>query len=267
MANTASGIAMKLFDSAFSPFARKVHLVLEYKALPFESVDGLVKENHDELRQVNGRVEVPVLVDEGITVVNSSDIVDYLEFRYPEKPVYPATAEGRVKARAWERTSDTFVDSILVDISYWGWANRPDTMPDGLLDAARADLAPIYAALDRDLDGNDFICGDISIADFALFPHIGSVKALDVPFSPQDHPNIARWFSAMCDMPICVADLRRTLDYVTRVGETNVELDRIFWRGDRIEWILAKGYHDWFFGEIEAGRVMWPGPAVPAPIG
>ncbi len=257
---------MKLFDSAFSPFARKVHLVLEYKGLPFESVDGLLKENHDQLREVNGRVEVPVLVDRGLTVVNSSDIVDYLEFRYPEKPVYPATAEGRVKARAWERAADTLIDSILVDISYWGWANRPDSMPDGLLDAARADLAQVYEALDRDLAGNDFVCGDLSIADFALFPQISSVKALDVAFSPDDHPNIARWASAMLSLPLCVDDIRRLREYLSRLDETSVELNRIFWRGDRIEWILAKGYHDWFFGEIEAGRVMWPGLAVPAPI-
>lgn len=38
------------------------------------------------------------------------------------------------------------------------------------------------------------------------------------------------------------------------------------WRGDRIEWLLARGYHDWFFNEIKQGRVLWPGPALPAPI-
>jgi hypothetical protein len=30
------------------------------------------------------------------------------------------------------------------------------------------------------------------------------------------------------------------------------------WRGDRIEWILTRGFHDWFYGEIRAGRVAWP---------
>ena len=34
---------MKLYDSAFSPFARKVRMVLEHKGLEFEAVDGLVK--------------------------------------------------------------------------------------------------------------------------------------------------------------------------------------------------------------------------------
>jgi hypothetical protein len=46
----------------------------------------------------------------------------------------------------------------------------------------------------------------------------------------------------------------------------NIEKKRIFWRGDRIEWILARGFHAWFCKEIDEGRVMWPGPALPASL-
>jgi len=81
---------MKLYDSAFSPFARKVRMVLEHKGLEFEALDGLLHSNHEALKAVNGRVEVPVLVDGDAVVVNSADIVAYLEHRYPAQPVYPA---------------------------------------------------------------------------------------------------------------------------------------------------------------------------------
>ncbi len=50
---------MHLFDSAFSPFARKVRMVLEFKGLEFEVKEGLLKSNHADLKAVNGRVEVP----------------------------------------------------------------------------------------------------------------------------------------------------------------------------------------------------------------
>lgn len=43
------------------------------------------------------------------------------------------------------------------------------------------------------------------------------------------------------------------------------ERRKIFWRGDRIEWMLARGFHDWFAGEIAAERVIWPGLGVPGP--
>ena len=41
---------IKLYDSAFSPFARKVRMALEYKGLNYEAVDGLLKSNHQALR-------------------------------------------------------------------------------------------------------------------------------------------------------------------------------------------------------------------------
>ena len=255
---------MKLFDSAFSPFARKVRMVLEHKGLDFEAVDGLLKANHEALKAANGRIEVPALIDGDITVVNSADIVSYLEFRYPANPVYPEAPAARVHARAWERAADSFIDAILIDVSYWKWADREDRMPEGLLDAARADLRRVYDALESELVERAFVSGPLSVADIALFPHIASAKAMEVEFSAQEHPHLASWFKRMRALPICAADLQRAREYVANVKERDVERRRIFWRGDRIEWMLARGFHEWFFNEIEEQRVLWPGLAVPA---
>ena len=161
---------MKLYDSAFSPFARKVRMVLDLKGLDYESIDGLNKANTEELEAVNGRVEVPTLVDGEATVVNSSDIVAYLEHAHSEPSVYPAVPSVRVRVRAWERCADTVVDPILANISYWTWTERPDEMPEGMKDVAQKDLDRVYDALERDLEVHDFVCGNLSIADIALFP-------------------------------------------------------------------------------------------------
>jgi glutathione S-transferase len=254
---------MKLYDSAFSPFARKVRLVLEHKGLACDVVDGLLKANHDALRAVNGRVEVPALVDGDTVVVNSADIVSYLEHRYPQKPVYPADPAVRAQARAWERSADTLIDAVLINVSYWRWADRKDAMPAGLLEAGRKDMDLVYQRLEQDLGGKEFVCGQLSIADLALFPHMSATKAMGVEFARERHPNVARWFRQMRQLPICAADLKRALDYVTRMGQLDVERRRIFWRGDRIEWMLARGFHDWFMREIAEDRVLWPGPALP----
>jgi len=255
-----------LYGNPFSPFARKVRMVLEHKGLAFESIDGLLKSNHEALEAVNGRIEVPVVVDDDITIVNSADIVNYLEFRYPGNPVYPDPLAARVHARAWERTADTFIDAILIDISYWTWSDRPDQMPDGLLRAARSDLRLVYDALDAQLARSEFVSGPLSIADIALFPHLASTKAMDVSFSAQEHPNLARWFKQMRTLPICADDLKRTKDYLVRLKDRDIERRRIFWRGDRIEWMLARGHHEWFLKEINENRVLWPGPTVPEPL-
>jgi glutathione S-transferase len=257
---------MQLFDSAFSPFARKVRMVLEFKGLEFQVKDELLKANHADLKAVNGRGEVPTLVDGDTVVVNSSDIVSYLEHRYPDRPVYPDAPDARVHARAWERTADGFIDPILVDISYWKWAERPDTIPTGLLDAARADLSLVYDSLEAELTDREYVSGPLSIADMALFPHIASARAMEVGYSRDRYPGITSWFARMRSLPICAADLKRTRDFMADMGGDGLEKKKIFWRGDRVEWILARGFHDWFFNEIQAHRVLWPGPALPAPL-
>src|SRR5512134_3532194 len=106
-----------LYDNPFSPFARKVRMVLEHKGLAFDAIDGLTPEGRSALAAVNPRVEVPVLLDGDLVVVNSADIVAYLEHRYPEGPVYPANPAARVAARAWERLADTLLDAITHDLS------------------------------------------------------------------------------------------------------------------------------------------------------
>ena len=179
--------------------------------------------------------------------------------------MYPADAATRVRARAWERCADSAIDPILVDISYWMWAERDDEIPAGLKEAAQQDLNEIYDALERDLADVDYLCGDFSIADIALFPHISAVRLLDVSYDSAMHPRLAAWFKRMRGHQICAADLDRIRDYLGAIVDSNIERTKIFWRGDRIEWILARGYHDWFANEIEAGRVMWPGLGVPGP--
>lgn len=254
-----------LYDNAISPFARKVRMVLDWKGLAYDVVDGLDKRNHDKLAAVNGRVEVPTLVDGDITVINSADIVAYLEHKYPAKPVYPADAAQRVRARAWERCADTVVDSILVNLSYWILNIRPDTVPAGLKEKAQADLDQVYAAIERDLAGREFLCGALSIADLALFPHLVSVKLLRVPYSREAHPKLAAWMERLRGLEFAKGDLARARAFTGNIEKQNIERVKIFWRGDRIEWMLASGQHKWLMNEIEAGRAIWPGLGLPAP--
>lgn len=254
---------LKLFTNPFSPFARKVHLVLEHKGLEFETADALRRSEQHVLRAVNGRMEVPVLEHDDVLVVNSSDIIAYLERAFPARPVYPADHATYVKARAWERCSDSVVDAILIDISYWVWAIRDDTMPAGLLEAARRDMAVVYEALERALGPDDWICGDLSVADFALFPQLSATKMLGVPFDGALYPRLLDWYKRCRSTPAFEGDLIRLKSYFANPGELDVEREKIFWRGDRIEWMLANGQHEWLVREIEEDRVIWPGLAVP----
>lgn len=250
---------MRVFGSPFSPFARKVCLVLEHKGLTYEYIDGATPAAHDELARVSPRREVPVLDDDGLIVVNSSDIVAHLDYVYPEHAVLPKDPALRVEARMWERLADTTVDAILVDISLWGWAKRPDKMPEGMLEAARRDLDGIYARLEAALDGSEFLVGDtLSIADLAFFPHLSATAPLRVPIDGERFPRLSGWLERMFASPLTQGDIERLREYMPNREARGLEMNRIAWRGDRIEWVLARGFHEWLVGEIEAERVIWP---------
>jgi glutathione S-transferase len=261
------GAMITLYDNAFSPFARKVRLALVWKGIAHEVVDGLALVNRDGLAAVNGRVEVPALDHDGLIVVGSADIVAYLERVWPDRGLYPAERAAWVHARAWERCADTLIDPILTNVSYWRWAVREDCLPEGVLEAAQRELAMVYAALERDLAESDFVSGAVpSVADVALFPHLTATRAIGVGYDAARFPRLHAWLKRLRAMEVFADDLRRTAAFMAGIADSDrYERRKIFWRGDRIEWMLAHGQHGWLMEEIVAGRVLWPGPGIPAP--
>lgn len=256
---------LELFDNAFSPFARKVRMALTYKELDYRSIDGLALDRRDELLRFNPRGEVPVLVDGDVSVIGSADIVSYLDDLKPASPLLPSTLPERVLARRWHHVADTTLDAVVHDISLWHWPThrRSDAPPDKLILDGMQDALSILREADSQLD-ESFICGAMSIADLALFPHVSALKLLGFDLTPL--PKLAAWFSRMRAVP-CV---KRDLDHLKAQAAAAFsqpthayEATRIVWRGDRIEWLFAHGHLDWFVAEWRAGRVIIPGAPAP----
>ena len=252
---------LTFFTNGFSPFARKVAMALDYKGLAYETVDGLTHANRDRLLAVNPRAEVPVLVDGDIAVVNSSDILDYLDRKYPERPIYPADLKARVEARALERLADARIDAIMLDCSIWTWAERKDPPLPGLKEAGQRDLDAIFERIEAALAkyATPLPFGHWTIAEFAFWLHLAALRPLGFALDAENFPRLTAWFAAMRRDKIFLDDARRTADFMKSIGtNSGFERTKIFWRGDRVEWLLARGFHEWFFGEIKAGRVLWP---------
>ncbi len=91
---------MKLYSAPLSLFARKVEVALGEKGLrferivvPFSQAEGYKPKNADVLA-ANPKGQVPVLVDNGLTLYDSTVILEYLEDAYPS----PARARARLDA-------------------------------------------------------------------------------------------------------------------------------------------------------------------------
>jgi glutathione S-transferase len=251
---------MQLLTNWFSPFARKSALALDFKGLTYEAMDGLDPANHDTLWRRNPRGEVPTLIDGDLTVSNSSHILAYLEDAFPEKPILPASPHLRAGARALERLYDTRVDAIMADCALWTWAKRADAPPQGMKEAGQQDLSAAFAETEATLPGDtEFSFADTpGLADFALWPHLSAVEPLGFVLDRTAFPKTAALLARMKATDLFRSDAARARTYLKTMAAGSLETTRIAWRGDRIEWLLARGFHDWFLEEIRADRVIWP---------
>lgn len=92
---------MQLFLSPNSPFARKVRVALLEKGLTFELVYVDPWQDPEVLTRANPLSQVPTLVsDEGVALVNSETILDWLERTHPEPALLPDDAGGATRALA-----------------------------------------------------------------------------------------------------------------------------------------------------------------------
>jgi glutathione S-transferase len=253
-------MAIKLFGSQISTFARKVAVALDLKELPYELIDALTPQMRGTLRRANPRVEVPVLIDGDITVVNSSDILQYLDHKYPERPLFPASPSERVVARSLERLGDHRFDSIVVDCSFWSWADRDDKPPAGLIEAAQADLDFVFETLEGALKDRPkpWPFGSPGVAECAWFPNLAAMRTFGLSLGAARFSRVAAWSSDIRKHPVFAADAKKTFTFLKEGRHLSHERRKLFWSGDRIEWLMSRGFHKFLVGEIEAGRASFP---------
>ena len=94
---------MLKFYYSLAPNPMKVALFLEEAGLPYEAipVDTRKGEQHaDAFRAINPNAKVPAIVDDGVTVFDSSAILIYLAEK-TGKFLPPATPQGRASMLSW----------------------------------------------------------------------------------------------------------------------------------------------------------------------
>ena len=89
-----------LYHASHSTCSQKVRLVLHEKALAFDEVRidlGKKEQLKPEYLAINPNAVVPTLVDDGIPIIESSVICEYLDEKYPHNPLVPADRVERAR--------------------------------------------------------------------------------------------------------------------------------------------------------------------------
>jgi glutathione S-transferase len=254
---------LTLYDDVFSPYARKVRMALYEKDVPFERVRALHGDcNRRDFVHVNPRAEVPALVDGDVRLYDSTVICEYLEDRHPDPPIYPRDARLRAECRLLEDLSDTQLDAALYAVTVVEYG-RGESHP-AMHQVAARDLARLYDVLDARLAERDFLCGDFSLADMAVLPHLTVASFIGFPLDPARHARLAHWLERAQQRPCVVrdtADVMETLQRLQAAGQPGFDPNRVQWRSDRLEWVMKNGFAPWLMQEMEAGRAFFPLPA------
>lgn len=81
---------LELYQFEMSHYAEKVRLILDYKELPYRKVEVTPGIGQIELFQMSGQRQVPVLKDGSEIIADSTAIAEYLDRKYPDKPIIPS---------------------------------------------------------------------------------------------------------------------------------------------------------------------------------
>jgi glutathione S-transferase len=119
---------VKLIDSPRCPYCARVRIALAEKGIEYEQVVVDLRDRPAWLVELNPpRGRVPVL-DDGFTLPESEVIMEYLEDRYPDRPLLPADHSQRAQARCVVYR----FDDLLGDDYYAYRRGDPNDLPTRL---------------------------------------------------------------------------------------------------------------------------------------
>jgi glutathione S-transferase len=217
MAITLYDLAGAEADRRFSPFCWRARMALAHKGLDVETVPWRFTEK-DKLPQPNaGRV--PVIVDGGQVVHDSTAIADFLEARYPDDATLFGGESGRALTSFVQNWTETVLQPALVGLvvlDIWRHAapqdqayfrqSREDRFRTSLenvvkdreqrLPAFRDSLAPLRRTLER----QKFLCGEApAYADYVVFGAFQWARAIsDFELLAADD-SVAAWRGRLLD--------------------------------------------------------------------
>jgi glutathione S-transferase len=159
---------LRVYRIPFSTNVERIALAAGHKGVEVEWVD-VDPADRSPVLELSGQSLVPVLVDGDDVVADSTRIIDQLEERFPESPLYPGDEARRAEV------------AIFVD-----WFNRVWKRPPNLIAAElekpepdeveiRKLSAHMQAALDRFealLAGREYLFGEFGVADCIAFPFL-----------------------------------------------------------------------------------------------
>jgi glutathione S-transferase len=196
---------IQFYYGSGSPYAWRVQLVLEEKQIPYEAVllsfsQGEHKTPEHLARHPHGKV--PALADGAVTLYESTPIVEYLDERYPDRPLLPREPANRARVRIEEFEAVLYFGDAFREVGRLVFFTPPDERDPAAIESARANVRTLLHALEARAKGRGtFLLGDtLTRADLAWLPFVelaarGGVELDDAT------PSLRAWRDRMRQRP------------------------------------------------------------------
>lgn len=198
---------IRLYYASGSPFAWRVHLALEEKAIPYEPK--LLSFQAGDLKKpdylaISPHGKVPAITDGTLSLYESQAIVEYLEEKYPDKPLLPGEPDARARVRVEELECVLYFAEVFLKVARQTFFTPADKRDEKALAEARAQLR----ALLTDLEGRaakrrgDFVMGaDFTRADVSWIPFVEIAARAGVDLDAAMLPWLTAWRTRMRSRP------------------------------------------------------------------
>ncbi|NWG72549.1 MAG: glutathione S-transferase family protein [Parvularculaceae bacterium] len=192
---------LTVIGSPVSPYVRKVLATLAVKGLDFEIDPVVAFYTDDRFTRLNPLRRIPLLIDDGEVVADSSVIVQYLEEKHPEPPVLPATPRERARARWIEE----FADTRMADVFLWRAFSTAVLLPgvfgrerdlDRLQRVLAEEVPPVMDCLEALAPESGFLFDDFGLADISAAMMFRNMRYARWTPDASRWPKSARWIAA-----------------------------------------------------------------------
>jgi GST-like protein len=183
-----------------TPNGRKVSILLEELALPYEAHAINISKDEQfapDFLKISPNNRIPAIVDSdnGLSLFESGAIMMYLAEKTGQ--FWPQKGDAKWRTMEWLMWQMGGPGPMLGQVHHFVHFNQgkaPYAEERYLKEAKR-----LYGVLDRRLGEVDYVAGDYSIADMAIWPWISRFEWQTIDMN--EFENVKRWYTAIAARP------------------------------------------------------------------
>lgn len=190
-------MSIKLYTAA-TPNGWKISIALEEMGLPYEVrvIDfAALEQKADWYVKLNPNGRIPTLDDEGFVLFESGAILIYLAEKTGK--FLPADVHGRSRVLQWLMFQMSAIGPMMGQANVF-FRYFPEKIQP-VIDRYQREVTRLFGILDRQLAAHEYVAGDYSIADMALWPWVSGYEWSGV--SVAEFPSLQRWLALVGARP------------------------------------------------------------------